>query len=296
MQTNMIDHLLTSVDTQVNHLIFDAYHQVLSSLSFTLTLLLAIYFAGLGWLVIRGLLPLAPMAIAWHIFKVVLIWALALHWDYFSSVVVNSFVHGTDHLVGAILGGIKSGNTTQTITDGLAHLWQTGINVFADVWRSSGPDFLLGNLMGFLGYGIVLLITATALFYILMTKIALSVLLILAPLMMPFFLWESTRQIFHSWLQLLVKWAIVPLFIYTFVAMYLDLLQAQINDMLALAEGPTTASISLFVLLGLIAAATFKQAGTMSSAIAKRVSWEDKSDRQWFSVPSAVFKVWREKI
>jgi type IV secretory pathway VirB6-like protein len=113
---------------------------------------------------------------------------------------------------------------------------------------------------------------------------------------MPFFLWEATRQIFYSWLQLLVKWAIVPLFIYTFIALYLDILQGQIDEMLSLASGPTTASISLFVLLGLIAIATFKQAGTMSSVIARRISWEDKGGHQWLSIPSAALKVWRDKL
>lgn len=295
MTENTITNLSNMVDIQVDHYIFDAYHQVASSLSLTLTLLLVIYFAGLGWLVIRGLIPLTPLAIAWHMFRVALIWVLALHWDYFSNYVVNVFVHGTDRLVGAMLGGIKSQPSVQTITEGLAHLWQTGINVFSNVWRAAGPDFLLGNMMGFLGFGVVLIIIATALFYILMTKIALSVLLILAPLMMPLFLWEATRQVFYSWLQLLVKWAIVPLFIYTFVALYLDLLQSQINTMLETAA-PTTASIATFALAGLIAIATFKQAGTMSSAIARRLSWEDKGSHQWLSIPSAAIKTWRAKM
>lgn len=287
--------LLSTLNTQIDHYTFDGYHAMIKMFSGTLMTLLIIYFAGLGWLVIRGLIPLTPMAVAWHMLKAAFIFALALHWDYFSYVCVNFFVHGTDHIVGAILSTAEEPTNKLTITQGISILWEKGNNVFAGIWRMSGPDFLLGTLIGFLGSAIVIGIVGMALFYIIMSQVALSILFILAPIMLPLFLWESTRGVFNGWLRLLVQWMITPILIYAFIGLYLRLIQAQVDMMAKAPEGPTTASILGFALLGVIVMGTFKQAGNMSRDLARKVSIGDAGVSWKGSIPSQAFGAYRQK-
>jgi type IV secretory pathway VirB6-like protein len=269
---NFVTNLLTNIDQQVDHYIFDGYHALVNNFSTTLTILLVIYFAGLGWLVIRGVMPLSPSAVAWHMFKAALIFAFALHWDYFSYFIMDFFLHGTDRIIGALLNASQSNANPHTITEAMGEIWQNGNNVFADVWRMSGSEFLLGTLLGFLGYAVVIGIVGTALFYIVMSKIALSVLLVLAPITLPMFLWDSAKEIFNGWLRLLLQWMITPVFIYAFIGLYLQLLKTTLSTMAASQGGPSTASIAGFTLLGVIVMASFKQAGNMSRDLAKKVS------------------------
>lgn len=297
MTTSYISELMTTIDLEVNHFTFDAYHAVVSAMFPTLTILLVLYFAGLGWLVIRGLIPITPMTVGWHMLKASLVFLLATHWSYFSLYIVDVFTHGPDRLLGPLLNNATANGTnssTETITAGISHFWQTGNNVFANLWRVSGTDFLLGTLFGFAGYAVVTSVTAIALFYIMMSKIALSVLLVLAPLILPLFLWENTRAVVNGWLRLLIKWGITPLFIYVFLTLYLNLLQNQVNSMANATPIPTTASISIFILLGLVVIGTLIQGAKMATGIASQVNIGDLRSQSLFEIPAMVVKTWRQ--
>jgi len=283
---NFITELLNTVNSGVDQYIFDGYHALVTNLSPTLTTLGVIYFAGLGWLVIRGLIPLTPLAVAWHMIRAAFVFAFAMHWDYFSFFFQAIFIKSPDHLIGLILSGSGS-NTPNTITQALADFWTTGNNVFTSLWLNYDPEFLLGIIMGLLGHLTLIAITATALFYLLMSKIALSILLMLAPLIFPMFLWTATRSVFNSWLQLLVEWAITPLFLYAFLALFLKPLQVQVNIMSH--AGATTASISAFVLLAVIAILVFKQAGVLSRRLAQKIETGDVGTSSE-NVPLMAFK------
>lgn len=290
---NFVAELLANINTQVDQYTFEGYHAIVSNLSTTFTLLLVIYFAGLGWLVIRGHIPLTPMALAWHMLKAAVIFAFALSWDYFSFFFVNLFLNGTDKLAGILLSTQAQTTDTLTLTNILGEVWVKGNNIFTGIWRTSGADFLLGTLMGLIGYLAINGLTAVALFYIIMSKIALSVLLVLAPVFLPMYLWQATRGIFVGWLQLLVQWMMTPLFLYIFLGLFMPLIQNQINTMSNPSANPTTASISIFALLAVIAMAIFKQSGTMSKHIAKRIEI-DASVGSSETVPGMVFRSIRQ--
>lgn len=291
---SLITDLVDTVNVEVEHYVFDGYHAIVSLFSTTLTTLLIIYFAGLGWLIIRGLLPLAPLAIAWHMLKAAFIFTLALHWDYFSYFFVNFFMHGADRMISVMLTNSGGSPEKMSLINGLSNVWEEGSNVFVNVLRVSGSDFMLGTLMGFLGCLIITGIVGVALFYIVMSKIALSVLLVLAPIILPMFLWGHTRGIFNSWLRLLVQWLITPVMIYAFVGLYLKLIQAQIDLMAKAPNGPTTAGVLAFTLVGVIAIATFKQAGNMSRDIAGGINLADLGTQTHSSIPGMAWRAWQE--
>lgn len=289
---NFVSNLLNNVDSQVNDYVFAGYHAVVNAFSLPLTTLFIIYFAGLGWLVIRALLPLTPMAVAWHMLKATFIFAFALHWDYFSYFFVAFFLHGIDRLLGAMLGALQNAQSTTSITDGLVKVWETGTNVFANLWRAAGTDSMLATLLGLIGYLTVIGIVGMALFYIVTAKIAVSVLLVLAPVILPMYLWVGTRDIFNGWLQLLVQWLIAPLLLYMFAALFMQLLQTQIDMM---AVNTNTATISAFVLLGIIVMATFRQAGYISYRLAKKIHIGDNSAAGGVdTIPQQVFRALRK--
>jgi type IV secretion system protein VirB6 len=291
---SFIVDLIHTLDTQVDHYTFDGYHAVVGMFSTTIITLLVIYFAGLGWLVIRGLVPLTPLAVAWHMFKAAFIFALALHWDYFSYFFVHFFTHGTDRLVSVVLSAAGETTDRVSIIQALSDIWEKGNNIFSGVWRMSGTDFTLGTLLGFLGVAVVTGMIAMALFYMIMSHLALSVLLVLAPIILPMFLWEPTRGVFNGWLRLLVQWMIAPIMIYAFIGLYLGLIEKQLELMAKMPEGPTTASILSFTLLGVLVMATFKQAGNMSREMAKKVAISDSGAPGDASIPAQVFKAWQQ--
>lgn len=291
---NYVTELLTSVNNQVDHYTFDGYHAVISTFSSTITTLLVIYFAGLGWMVIRGLIPLTPMAVAWHMLKAAFVVAFALHWDYFSFFFVNLFLHGPDRVMGMMFAGSGPNGGASSLTQNMAHFWETGNNIFAGIWRTVGADFLLGNMMGLIGFLAVTAVTGIALFYLIMSKVALSILLILAPIILPMYLWETTRNVCNRWLQLLIQWAITPLFLYAFLGLFLKPLQMQVTTMANAATGQNTASIATFVLLALVVCAVLKQAGSLSSSLSKTIKIGNAAGFGE-SVPYIAFKSLRQR-
>lgn len=293
---NFITTLLTQIDNEINHYTFDVYHQIVSHLSITLTTLFIIYIAGFGWMVIRGLVPLSPLSVAWHLFKVGFVFAFALHWDYFAYFIASFFLHGPDKLLADLLNGIGYNSTPETITQAIAHAWQTGSNVFTNVWRDSGPNFLLGNLLGLIGYSVITGITAIILFYLIMSKIALSLLLVLAPIMLPMLLWNVSLGLFNGWLRLLIKWSLMPTFIYTFSALYITLLQTQIDAMTNASNGPNTADIAAFVLLGCIIIASIKTAANIVHDLTKSINISSDGLNAWLESSGSTLKNFREKV
>jgi type IV secretory pathway VirB6-like protein len=147
--------------------------------------------------------------------------------------------------------------------------------------------------MGLLGYAVVVCVTISFLFYVIMAKIALSVLLVLAPVILPLYLWQATQPILHGWVRVLIKWAFAPIFVYLFAAIFISSLQNQIDTLNKPGVIANTAEISMFILVGLLAVLTFKQAGNISSSLASSVSWKDKNPQQWLKIPNAFFNSWR---
>ena len=292
---SLVTDLIAITDIAVDHYVFDGYHAMVRIFSMPLATLLMIYFAGLGWCIIRGILPLTPLAISWHLLKAVFIFTFALHWDYFSYFVVHFFMHGADKIVAVMLADSGGSDYKISIINALSHVWEKGINVFINVLRMSGSDFILGTLMGFLGCCMIIGIVAVALFYIMMSKVVLSILLILAPIILPMFLWEHTRGIFNSWLQLLIQWMITPVMVYAFIGFFLKLAQHQIDEMAQLSDGPTTAAILGFTLVGVIIIAALKQAGHISRHLSKKINVSHWQTPDYTTIPSIAYKAWQSR-
>ena len=101
---------------------------------------------------------------------------------------------------------------------------------------------------------IAILFIAFAAFLIVFGKIALFVLLSLAPLFISMALFRITSHLFNGWMRACAQYALIPVIVYAFLGFFLVLIQTTITNIQATVVNSTTALtvISPFLLMCLI--------------------------------------------
>jgi type IV secretory pathway VirB6-like protein len=158
-------------------------------------------------------------------------------WTFFNSYVVEFFNKGTDEIIekvssmvveGTELGGMPFAPLDYAISKALsAKMWVTILATYL-----TGPN---GMLIGFLimsGLGSFLRSVINAMWVYLMALIVKTLMFGIAPLFIPFILFQRTRHLFDGWLNQVVNACLQPILIFAFFAFFVMLVSACIDTLL----------------------------------------------------------------
>ena len=84
-------------------------------------------------------------------------------------------------------------------------------------------------LLAILGYLVFTLMAVVACGILLLSKVILTVLLALAPIFIILLLFKTTQQFFYNWLNQLVCWMLVPVFLFTLLGLFLTVLDTELR-------------------------------------------------------------------
>ena len=114
----------------------------------------------------------------------------------------------------------------------LVLVWQQGLtatqNIFQEASLTSWSPVVFALL--------ILIVTILAIVYItflvMLAKLAVAVLLGVAPFFILLYLFESTKSLFEGWLRQLMSFALIPVFLYGLLALVINIMQTMSNQML----------------------------------------------------------------
>ena len=174
------------------------------ALGTTLTIVLTLYVAIFGFLLLTGRTNIGVRSLIPRMMTLGLVLTFATSWVAYQSVVWNLFVGTPDYLAGILTG--TQGSAT--------HVFAQKIDVvFIAIQEASGnnQDFAAFSPHGLMWLGAMLFMLGTV-GLLVTAKIALGILVALGPIFVVMALFNGTRGLFTGWLKGLVMCALAPLF------------------------------------------------------------------------------------
>lgn len=222
--TNIVFRLLEEIDLLLKNFVYNGYSALSSYMSIPLGVIAALYIVILGYAVMLGQVRLSVRDLIKSVLKIAFIYVAVTNWSWFSEYFVGLINSAISEIGSALvsatpvhipgLGGIDG--AMQTV---LIQFTRIGSAVF----NTGGLTNLGGIFDGLLIWGFGYLITAIALFEIILSKVMLAVLFIFAPLMVAFCFFAPLRKVFDRWIGAIVGFALLQLFVTAAVGLTLSL-------------------------------------------------------------------------
>lgn len=144
--------------------------------------------------------------------RLVLINAFALNWVQFNAV-ASAIIDGLDQLGGAMVEGL--GGTGPEGAIGFAEAFDEVLATFGDYLNAATTEmgWMAGAMITAFGTAIMGIVGALAGGVLIFSKIMLTLMIGLAPVMIAASIFEATKDYFHRWVSSLVGYAMYPLII-----------------------------------------------------------------------------------
>lgn len=216
-------NLLNSVDAAIRGFTQSAFQAVVQAHQTEIYLVLVLYVAIFGYLILTGSLEFTIMGAVRHVFFMAIVVALATNWGTFALYLNDFFTTGPSKLIGALTGGSFDPNTM------LSDVFDKGILAANQINQNAGLTTLGFLIIGYSVFYATLIAVGYALFLLVLAKLALAVLLGLAPLFFMLLLFETTRNFFTQYLRQVVNFALIPVFTSAVLSLTLHIVEDAIN-------------------------------------------------------------------
>lgn len=262
--------ILTRVDAITLGYTAKAYQAVVNAHANELRLMLVAYFALYGLAVLQGFVPLTMGALARHVLKAGIVYSAATNWGTFTVFCYNLFTAGPDQLMSALVGG--SSPSAQ-----LGVVFDKGMSAASQIYENAGRLDMGQMSVAFVLMLSTVLMTAYALFLLILSKIGLAILLSLGPIFIPFALWPATKGLFQSWLNYLVNYALIPALTLGLLGLIVSILEDAVQKIHAVGDRPLIYHTFPFLLTGSITVLLLAQIPRLASTLGGGVALSTES-------------------
>jgi type IV secretion system protein VirB6 len=234
MQDNNIhflDALLNDIENNVELYTVDAYGKLVAIIWPPLVALVGLYIVVQGIRLYLGQGDHSPTSYMRQTFIIVMITILATNWDWFAALIVNTVTKAPEVLIQALItndAGSEDG-TTGFFTE----FFDNSVEVFIKIFKEGGWTNIAPLFIGGVGMLAAVILVAAVFMLLVAAKVLISVLLVLAPLIIPTYLFMASRNICLSWSRLLISTMFVPILVYAVSGLFMSILKTQLEGIQA---------------------------------------------------------------
>jgi type IV secretion system protein VirB6 len=268
----MFEFVLTSADGAVEKFVFSTWENLISSSVQLVTLLSVIFVAIVGYLLWLGRIELSRSELGTRVLQFAVAFVVATHVD----VLDRFFYRVATDVPGSIASSMVSslGETTSDINRSLDKIFLDGIQAGARILDQATITDVGTVLLGFLLIGVVLIALIPVAFVLVLAKLAVGVLLGLAPIAVLLYLFPATRNLFEGYIRQLLGFALIPTMIYALLGLVLSMVatvsSAVVED--GASSLPSISTVAPYVLVMLVVGLLSTQVISWSSGIAGALS------------------------
>lgn len=222
-----MDQLIANIDSLMLNFVAGSFGGLTDTVQTLWRLMFIVFIAIYGYKIfIHGRFS-APDLVT-HCIKIIIVLILATQWSTFYEFIYRLATDMPADLAGRIMQAAASSLGAQTAANSPASA-NTLLSVFYDRAMAVSSKLLQGagwSALGLYFYaGIVWLaagaFTGYAAMLIILSKLAVAVLLAVGPFFILLLIFHDTRKLFEGWLRALLNYAMVPIFVYTLLALLL---------------------------------------------------------------------------
>ncbi len=210
----------TWLQQQLSTYVGDNTQRVAAAVEPAAVTLVTLYVMIWGYLSLTGRLQEPIWEGVKRILMIIVIMGLGLNLWTYNTLIVDTVYNGPSQLAAQIIG---VGSPVQTI----GTIWENGGNVAQIFWMRGG--ILNGDLGNYLAAVVIYVfiggICAYAMFLIALSRIGLSLVLVLGPLFIVLLLFDSTKRFFESWVAMLANYALITILTVLAAALLLGIVE-----------------------------------------------------------------------
>ncbi|AYD00629.1 type IV secretion system protein [Neorhizobium sp. NCHU2750] len=224
---DVIGALLDRVEQTGAHFCEQAYGIVGQQVLPVMTVLFIAYVGFYGLQLLTGTARVTVGEIIGRLVRMLVILALLRQWQNFDALFYDWLSHTPEAVGRAILSA--SGTGISEPTDGLSQIWGTANQAASAFAEQSGYFSVLPSMIGFLIMLCVAVFVAVALAILLLAKVMMWVLVGTAPIFIGCMLFEPSQGLGRAWLQQVLTYALIPLFVYVIAAFLISAMDPELT-------------------------------------------------------------------
>jgi len=261
-----INTLLSTIDITVNQYAFDSYKALAEEMKTTLRLMFMLSLIFLGINSQMGWIPTTLQEIIKNFFRFLFIFVFATNWEIFSTTIYPILTNAPSQIGNVIMG---AGNGGGDINTALGGIFDRIIIVANQMIFKSDLSAFGTKILGFLLGGVGFVVVIYAVFLIVLAKIALAILLGLAPLFLSFMMFATTRGLFEGWLRQLMNFALIPILTYSVLIFVVALVEPLAGGLYVASTkaGAQTTDMYQFILSAAVSIILLKQVMGIAAGI-----------------------------
>jgi type IV secretion system protein VirB6 len=163
--------------------------------------------------------------------KLVIVLVIATEWAAFSLLVYDLTTQFPAEVGAQILS--SQGQSSGGVNTGLTAFFDKGFLVAGEFLRKAGFSNLMYFFYGSATVFFTVLFGAYAAFLIILAKLAVALLLAVAPIFIILLVFNESRELFMGWLRTLINYALIPLFVYALLALIGAIIDDRLNKLAA---------------------------------------------------------------
>ena len=232
----------------------------------------------IGYLLLTGQLSLQAGQFFPRLFRWVFLVALLLNMPLIFDRAFN-LVTAAPNAVAEFLLGAGPINNEAAVIDLIERVMNAGIDAASQIWEDSGYLDITSHVISsmLMVSGLILAVLAAVL--LMVSKLGVGILLAVGPFFLTLRLFDFGKGLFEGWLRQLLTFAIIPIFVYSLIALNFTILntaQAQLTTAVASTAGLTFTAAIPYLLVAMVNMVLLTQvmgwAGGVGGGIALAVS------------------------
>ncbi len=273
----VISDFLEKIDNILDGYVYSGYQGLSEYLAAPLGAAIVLFFVFYGLAISQGWVKGSVSSMTRSLFKIGLIYYLAMNWANFSEYVYDIFYKASGEIGASILNNspvsLKTITNDSTINGALQYVLNEIAKICGKLFGHGGPF----NISSWFFAGLIALsgafFIAFSLLEIVIAKCMLSILFVVAPLFISFTLFEVTQTFFDRWLGACVSYASLMIFIGAGLGLVLSLDQWILSFYIDMpVEDISIADMCAFVLITLICISIIRRISLLALSIGGTVS------------------------
>lgn len=187
-------------------------------------------------------------------------------WTY-NTLIVDTVFNAPSQLA-AVISGAASPVTM------IDEVWRRGGAVAGQLWKKGG--ILSGDvgfyIAGAVVYAVMATISVYAMFLLALSRVALSLILVMGPLFLVFLFFDATKQFFESWVAMLANYALITILAVLALGLLLTIVQSYADQTAALGAAVVTVDALNMVLVSALVVLILRQVPSMASGLASGIA------------------------
>ncbi len=250
----MLESILDATDAAIDTFVFDAWVSFNAAANDWITGLMVLFVIILGYLMLIGRLQLSLADLFPKLFKLAFIYVLVTNVALLISIVFSLFTDVPEAIATALL--TTADGSATGINTSVGVIYDRGLQSAALLWNNGGLTNPGPILLAAVVWLVTLLTVGYVTFLLMLAKLAVAVLLALAPFFLLLYLFDASRPLFEGWLRQVITFALIPVLTYAMLLLIITILDAASAPLIAAASAGT-ASLTQIAPFALVMAAAF---------------------------------------